>query len=100
MKTKRKEKEKNKRRKEKKRREKNSAQNRTQDLKRTGPKLYHYATWNTQKALLKFYYQNLPALLNVNSKIFFRRVTAVSTVKTQRKCISSHLHVKNGRPTI
>ena len=36
MKTNRKEKEKNKRRKEKKRREKNSAQNRTQDLKRTG----------------------------------------------------------------
>ena len=56
MKTKRKEKEKNKRRREKKRREKNSAQIRTQDLKRTGPKLYHYATWNTQKALLKFYY--------------------------------------------
>ena len=32
----------------------------------------------------------------MNSKIFFRRMTAVWTVKTQRKCISSHLHVENG----
>ena len=40
------------------------------------------------------------SLINVNSKIFFRRTTAVSTVKTQRKCISSHLHVKNGSPTV
>ena len=31
----------------------------------------------------------------MNSKIFFRRMTAVSTVKPQRRCISSHLHVKN-----
>ena len=42
---------------------------------------------------------SLQALLNVNSKIFFRRMTAVSTVKTQRRCISSHLHVNNGSPT-
>ena len=33
-------------------------------------------------------------------KDIFRRMTAVSTVKTQRKCISSHLHVKNGTPTV
>ena len=33
----------------------------------------------------------------MNSKIFFRRMTAVFTVKTQRKRISSHL--KNGTPT-
>ena len=37
---------------------------------------------------------------NMNSKILFRRMTAVWTVKTQRKCISSHLHVKNGSPTV
>ena len=36
------------------------------------------------------------ALLNMNSRIFFRRMAAVLTVKTQRKCISSHL--KNGNP--
>ena len=35
--------------------------------------------------------------INMNSKILFRRVTAVLTVKTQRKRISSHL--KNGCPT-
>ena len=33
-------------------------------------------------------------------KIFFRRMTAVWTVKTQRKSISSHLRVKNGSPTV
>ena len=33
-------------------------------------------------------------------KIFFRRITAVSTVKPQRRSISSHLHVKNGSPTV
>ena len=37
------------------------------------------------------------ALLNMNSKIFFRRMTVVLTVKTQLKRISSHL--KNGNPT-
>ena len=37
------------------------------------------------------------ALLNMNSKIVFRRMTAVWTVKTQSKRISSHL--KNGSPT-
>lgn len=34
----------------------------------------------------------------MSSKIFFRRMTAAWTVKTQRRCISSHLHVENGRP--
>ena len=37
------------------------------------------------------------ALFNMNSKIFFRRMTAVWSVKTQRKRISSHL--KNESPT-
>ena len=55
MKTKRKNKKK-KRRKEKKRREKGSARNRSLDLRRTGPKLYHLATWNTQGNSSKFYY--------------------------------------------
>ena len=36
----------------------------------------------------------------MSSKIFFRRMTAAWTVKTQRKCISSHLHVENGGPTV
>ena len=47
-----------------------------------------------------FITKNLRILLNVNSKIFFRRMTAVWTVKTQRKCISSHLHVENGSSTV
>ena len=55
MKTKRKEKEK-KKRKEKKRREKGFARNRSPDLRRTGPKLYHWATWNSHGKLSKFYY--------------------------------------------
>ena len=29
--------------------------------------------------------------------MFFRRMTAVWTVKTQRKCISSHLRVETSR---
>ena len=37
------------------------------------------------------------AVLNMNSKVFFRRMTAVWTVKTQRKRISSPLN--NGSPT-
>ena len=37
---------------------------------------------DTKDYLSKFYYKNLRALLNVNSNIFFRRMTAVSTVKT------------------
>ena len=37
------------------------------------------------------------ALLNMNPKVFFRRMTAVWTVKSQRKRIS--LHLKNGSPT-
>ena len=36
----------------------------------------------------------------MSSKIFFRRMTAVWTVNTQRKRISSHLHVENGSPTV
>ena len=44
MKTKRKEKEKKKKTKQKKRTGKGCARNRTQDLRRTGPKLYHQAT--------------------------------------------------------
>ena len=35
----------------------------------------------------------------MNSKTLFRRMTAVLAVKTQRRCISSHLHLKNGSPT-
>ena len=38
-------------------------------------------------------------LIKREFKDIFRRMTAVSTVKTQRRCISSHLHVKNGSPT-
>ena len=33
-------------------------------------------------------------LLNMNSKVFFRRMTTVWTVKTQRKRISSHLRTE------
>ena len=33
-------------------------------------------------------------------KIFFRRMTLVWTVKTQRKSILSHLRVKNGSQTV
>ena len=33
-------------------------------------------------------------------KIFFRRMTSVWTVKTQRKSILSHLRVKNGSQTV
>ena len=44
-------------------------------------------------------YRNFIIKTFEKSKIFFRRVTAVSTVKTQRRCISSHLHVSNGSPT-
>ena len=51
MKTKRKEKKK--KRKQKKRTGKGSVRTRTQDLRRTGRKLYHKATWNTQKTWSK-----------------------------------------------
>ena len=47
-----------------------------------------------------FIIKTFEPLLNVNSKIPSRRMTVVSTVKTQRKCISSHFHVKNGSPTV
>ena len=100
MKTKRKEKEKTKKRKQKKRTGKGSVWNRTQDLRRTRRKLYHKATRNTQKTWSKFYYYHLRALIKVSSKIFFRRMTAVWPLKTQRKCISSNLHVENGSPTV
>ena len=67
---------------------------------------YHQATPNTQGKFWKYIMKTLSsrtylykvdrALLNMNSRIFFRRMAAVLTVKTQRKCISSHL--KNGNP--
>ena len=40
------------------------------------------------------------SLIKGEFKDIFRRMTAVSTVKPQRRCISSHLHVKNGSPTV
>ena len=40
------------------------------------------------------------SLIKREFKDIFSRMTAVSTVKPQRRCISSHLHVKNGSPTV
>ena len=69
MKTKRKDKEKKKKRKQKKRTGKGSAPYRTQDLRRTGPKLYHKATWNTQEINSKFYYYNLRTFRPIRYKL-------------------------------
>ena len=57
MKAKGKEKEKEKkRRREKKRRENGYARNRTRDLRRSGPKAYHKATWDKRAKSMKFNY--------------------------------------------
>ena len=80
-------------------------------VRHAGPHRYNWATWNSEKNLRKYIIETVfpstsacatvytvdRALLNMNSKVFFRRMTAVCTVKTQRKRISSHL--KNGSPT-
>ena len=105
-KTKRKEKENNNNNKKMKRRERGSARSRTLFLQRVVLYSYHQVTWNTLGKPSKIYYSNLLRQnfgqrdlykLNMNSKIFFRRMTAVWTVKTQRKRMSSHL--KHGSPT-
>ena len=97
---------------EKKRREIGSAGDQTGELRRAGSYRYHKAKgthWeNCRKYIIKTLsprtsasatciYKVDRALLNMNSKILFRRMIAVWTVKTRCKRIS--LHLKNGSPT-
>ena len=68
---------------------------------KSGPSTYRAEGFTTRpRGTHKQFEAPCSSLINVNSKIFFRRTTAVSTVKPQRRCITSHLHVNNGSPTV
>ena len=87
-------------RKEKKRREKDTARIRSRDLSAHRTKALPPGHVEHTFRLMEFFLLKTSSLIKHKFKDIFQKNDCSLDSETQRKCISSHLHVENGSQTV